>query len=111
MLPDDVKAVAVPCLAHRLLLQPDQWVRGVRAEQVVAEVVSQVPAPAATDPGDAGPAPAQPGADPRYANRRAATNPQPGQYAGAPAQPGFPAGGVLGSAGSPTVPRGYGRGQ
>jgi MoxR-like ATPase len=52
VLPDDVKAVAVPCLAHRLLLQPDQWVRGVRADQVVNEIVSQVPAPRAIEPGD-----------------------------------------------------------
>ena len=52
VLPDDVKAVAIPCLAHRLLLQPDQWVRGVRAEQVVVEVISQVPAPPATEPAD-----------------------------------------------------------
>ncbi len=52
VLPDDVKAVAVPCLAHRLLLQPDQWVRGVRADQVVAEIIGQVPAPTATDPSD-----------------------------------------------------------
>jgi MoxR-like ATPase len=52
VLPDDVKAVAIPCLAHRLLLQPDQWVRGVRAEQVVAELVNQVPAPTAIDPTD-----------------------------------------------------------
>ena len=52
VLPDDVKAVAVPCLAHRLLLQPDQWVRGVRADQVVNEIVNQVPAPRAIDPGD-----------------------------------------------------------
>ncbi len=52
VLPDDVKAVAVPCLAHRLILLPDQWVRGVRAEQVVSEVVGQVPAPSATDPTD-----------------------------------------------------------
>ncbi len=52
VLPDDVKAVAVPGLAHRLLLQPDQWVRGVRADQVIAEIVAQVPAPRAVDPGD-----------------------------------------------------------
>ena len=52
VLPDDVKAVAIPCLAHRLLLQPDQWVRGVRAEQVIAEVVGMVPAPTAIDDGD-----------------------------------------------------------
>ena len=52
VLPDDVKAVAIPCLAHRLILLPDQWVRGVRAEQVISEVVAQVPAPTATDPID-----------------------------------------------------------
>ena len=49
VLPDDVKAIAVPCLAHRLILQPDQWVRGVRAEQVVTEILGQVPAPVAAD--------------------------------------------------------------
>lgn len=52
VLPDDVKAVAVPCLAHRLILQPDQWVRGVRTDQVVNEVVSQVAAPQSIDAGD-----------------------------------------------------------
>ena len=52
VLPDDVKAVAIPCLAHRLILQPDQWVRGVRADQVVAEIIGQVAAPRAIDPSD-----------------------------------------------------------
>ena len=64
VLPDDVKAVAVPGLAHRLLLQPDQWVRGVRADQVIAEIVAQVPAPRAVEPSDRTPgshgAPTQP---------------------------------------------------
>ena len=54
VLPDDIKAVAEPCLAHRLLLQPDQWVRGVRTEQVVREIVSQVPAPQSIEPTDTG---------------------------------------------------------
>ncbi len=49
VLPDDIKHLAIPCLAHRLLLLADQWVRGVTAEQVVAEVISQVPAPVPTD--------------------------------------------------------------
>ncbi len=52
VLPDDIKAVAEPCLAHRLLLQPDQWVRGVRTEQVVREIVGQVPAPQSVEPMD-----------------------------------------------------------
>ncbi|HEY6015422.1 MAG TPA: AAA family ATPase, partial [Gaiellaceae bacterium] len=33
VLPDDVKAVAVPALAHRLVLKPDMWVKRVRAEE------------------------------------------------------------------------------
>ena len=49
VLPHDVKAMAVPCLAHRLLLLPDQWVRGVRQGQVVNEVLQTVPAPQPTD--------------------------------------------------------------
>ena len=49
VLPDDIKAMAVPCLAHRLILVPDQWVRGVKPEQVVQEVLQQVPAPVAVD--------------------------------------------------------------
>lgn len=49
VLPDDVKALAIPVLAHRLLLLPDQWVRGVKPEQVIAEVLQQVAAPAAQE--------------------------------------------------------------
>jgi len=35
--PEDVKAVAVPALAHRLTLRPELWVQRVRAEDIVAE--------------------------------------------------------------------------
>ena len=48
-LPDDVKRVAVPALAHRLVLRTEQWVRGVTGEEVVREVMALVPAPPATD--------------------------------------------------------------
>jgi MoxR-like ATPase len=47
--PDDVQAVAVPALAHRLVLQPDEWLRGVTAESVVTECLSQTPLPQALD--------------------------------------------------------------
>ncbi|HEY6053084.1 MAG TPA: MoxR family ATPase [Gaiellaceae bacterium] len=50
VLPDDVKAVAVPALAHRLVLKPDMWVKRVRSEDVVAETLDRVPAPAAEEP-------------------------------------------------------------
>ncbi|TML03168.1 MAG: MoxR family ATPase [Actinobacteria bacterium] len=47
--PDDVKAVAVPALSHRLMLKPELWVQRVRPEDVVREVLETVPTPAAED--------------------------------------------------------------
>ncbi|HWK78072.1 MoxR family ATPase [Microbacterium sp.] len=43
--PDDIKRIAVPVLAHRLTLTPQAWAQGVSAEQIVANVVGQVPVP------------------------------------------------------------------
>lgn len=43
--PDDVKVVAVPTLAHRIILKPDPWIRGVRTASVVSDVLGQVPVP------------------------------------------------------------------
>jgi MoxR-like ATPase len=47
--PDDVKAVAVPALAHRLVLKPELWVQRLAAEDVVNEVLDRVPTPRAED--------------------------------------------------------------
>jgi MoxR-like ATPase len=47
--PEDVKAVAVPALSHRLMLRPELWVRRVRPEDVVTEALDSVPTPAAED--------------------------------------------------------------
>jgi MoxR-like ATPase len=52
--PDDVKAVAVPALAHRLALQPELWVRRVEPDQVVRQILDTVPTPAPADLPDAG---------------------------------------------------------
>ena len=52
VVPDDVKAVAVPALAHRLVLRPELWVRRVDAGDVVGRVLDDVPAPPATEPQD-----------------------------------------------------------
>jgi MoxR-like ATPase len=49
--PEDVKAVTVPALAHRLTLKPELWVQRIRAEDVVRERMETVPAPAAEDVG------------------------------------------------------------
>ncbi len=43
--PDDVKAVAMPALAHRIILKPDPWIRGVRTASILADVLGQVPVP------------------------------------------------------------------
>src|SRR3954454_10413120 len=47
--PDDVKAVAVPALAHRLLLKPELWVQRRSGEDVVRETLELVPTPPAED--------------------------------------------------------------
>ena len=45
VLPDDVKALAVPALAHRLVLTPEMWVREVTPEQVVTDILATVAVP------------------------------------------------------------------
>jgi MoxR-like ATPase len=47
--PEDVKAVAVPALSHRLMLRPELWVQQIRPEDVVRESLETVPTPAAED--------------------------------------------------------------
>ena len=49
VIPEDVKAVAVPALAHRLTLRPELWVRKVRQQDVVAECLASVATPAAEE--------------------------------------------------------------
>jgi len=46
--PEDIKAVAVPALAHRLVLRPEMWVRQVTGEDVATEVLATVPVPRST---------------------------------------------------------------
>jgi MoxR-like ATPase len=49
VIPDDVKSIAVPALAHRITLRPELWVRQVSADDVVARLLATVPVPR-TDP-------------------------------------------------------------
>ena len=46
VIPEDVKVVAVPALAHRITLRPELWVRRIRADDVVMECLNSVPTPA-----------------------------------------------------------------
>jgi len=45
VLPDDVKAVAVPVLSHRLILAPEARSAGLTAAEIVQEAVDQTPVP------------------------------------------------------------------
>ena len=47
--PEDVKAVAVPALAHRLTLRPELWVQRIRGDDIVREALDSVPTPEAED--------------------------------------------------------------
>ncbi len=50
--PDDVKRIAVPVLAHRVVLRTEAWVRGVREETVIQECLDSVPTPSSLTVGD-----------------------------------------------------------
>ncbi len=45
VLPDDIKALAGPVLAHRLILHPEARLRGYSASDTVQKLVERVPAP------------------------------------------------------------------
>jgi MoxR-like ATPase len=45
LLPDDVKAAALPVLRHRLLLKPEAELEGLSADQIVQQVTSSVEVP------------------------------------------------------------------
>jgi MoxR-like ATPase len=47
--PEDVKAIAVPALAHRLTLRPELWVQRIRGDDIVRELLDSVPTPPAED--------------------------------------------------------------
>jgi len=43
--PDDIRAVALPVLEHRLLLRPESELEGVRAAEVLDRILHEVPVP------------------------------------------------------------------
>ncbi len=49
VIPDDIKAVGVAALGHRITLRPELWVRKVSQEEVIARILTSVPVPR-TDP-------------------------------------------------------------
>ncbi len=51
VLPEDVKDVGAPALAHRLTLRPETWMQRVSATDVVRAVLDSVPVPSSRLPG------------------------------------------------------------
>ncbi|MEU4315288.1 MoxR family ATPase [Nocardia sp. NPDC024068] len=47
VVPEDVKALAVPAMAHRITLRPEMWVRRIRGEDVIGELLRRLPVPRA----------------------------------------------------------------
>ena len=47
--PDDAKTMAVPALAHRLILQPELWVTKVTEDEIVRDLLHKVPTPKTED--------------------------------------------------------------
>ena len=45
VLPDDIKALAIPTLAHRVILGPGARLRDISAQQIVEEILQSVPVP------------------------------------------------------------------
>ncbi len=45
VVPDDIRSLAVPCLAHRLILSTDARVRGTTTIHVMEDILKQVPVP------------------------------------------------------------------
>jgi MoxR-like ATPase len=43
VLPDDVKALAVPALVHRLIVRPESALRGYTAERIMRDLLDSTP--------------------------------------------------------------------
>ena len=47
VLPEDVKALAVPAFGHRITLRPEMWVRSMHGSDVVEQLLQRLPVPRA----------------------------------------------------------------
>ncbi|MEM3186367.1 MAG: MoxR family ATPase [Conexivisphaerales archaeon] len=45
LIPDDIKQIALDALSHRIILKPEQMLRGGKSVAVVKEILEQVPVP------------------------------------------------------------------
>src|SRR6201987_399940 len=45
VIPEDIKALATPAVAHRITLRPEMWVRKIQGADVVQELLRRLPVP------------------------------------------------------------------
>jgi MoxR-like ATPase len=45
VIPEDIKALATPAVAHRITLRPEMWVRKIQGSDVVEELLRRLPVP------------------------------------------------------------------
>jgi MoxR-like ATPase len=47
VIPEDIKALATPAVAHRITLRPEMWVRKIQGSDIVEELLRRLPVPRA----------------------------------------------------------------
>lgn len=50
VIPDDIKGFVIPALVHRLILQPDLWMKRHAAENILQEILRKTPVPVIEEP-------------------------------------------------------------
>lgn len=50
VVPEDVKALAVPAFGHRITLRPEMWVRSMHGSDIVEQLLKRLPVPRASEP-------------------------------------------------------------
>jgi len=48
VIPEDIKALAIPAVAHRITLRPEMWVRKIQGSDVVEDLLRRLPVPRTT---------------------------------------------------------------
>ncbi len=49
VIPDDIKHVVIPALKHRIILKPEPRIRGIKPEDILAEILNSVPIPTSAE--------------------------------------------------------------
>jgi MoxR-like ATPase len=52
VIPDDIKHVAVPCLAHRMMMNPENALSGETTQDVIADLLTRVEVPLSQEPSE-----------------------------------------------------------